>query len=112
MELYGIRQKKRQTMPLAGIFMAITAVGVYRSFCDEFSYPANYREVYLAIFIFSLIFTLTGMLKSIPKNILFAGYTIAFFGFMLLRRDYLKGSFNILLNYVNIKKQEYYSLMK
>lgn len=67
MELYGIRQKKRQTMPLAGIFMAITAVGVYRSFCDEFSYPANYREVYLAIFIFSLIFTLTGMLKSIPK---------------------------------------------
>lgn len=47
MELYGIRQKKRQTMPLAGIFMAITAVGVYRSFCDEFSYPANYREVYL-----------------------------------------------------------------
>lgn len=107
MELYGIRQKKRQTMPLAGIFMAITAVGVYRSFCDEFSYPANYREVYLAIFIFSLIFTLTGMLKSIPQNILFAGYTIAFFGFMLLRRDYLKGSLNILLNYVNIKKQEY-----
>lgn len=107
MELYGIRQKKRQTMPLAGIFMAITAVGVYRSFCDEFSYPVNYREVYLAIFIFSLIFTLTGMLKSIPKNILFAGYTIAFFGFMLLRRDYLKGSLNILLNYVNIKKQEY-----
>ena len=45
MELYGIRQKKRQTMPLAGIFMAITAVGVYRSFCDEFSYPANYREM-------------------------------------------------------------------
>ncbi len=107
MELYGIRQKKRQTMPLAGIFMAITAVGIYRSFCDEFSYPADYREVYLAIIIFSLIFTLTGLLKTVRRNILFAGYTIAFLGYSFLRHDYLKKSVNILLNYVNIKKQEY-----
>ncbi len=109
MELYSVKREKRQIMFLAGVFMGTMAVGIYLSFCDVFAYPKNYRDIYLAVVIFSLIFTLTGMCSNILKNILYIGYTAAFGIYALLKTDYLQENINVLLAYIMVKKQEYTS---
>lgn len=107
MELYGGVRKKRQVMFSAGIFMVIMATGIYRCFCDAFNYPANYKEIYLSIIIFSLIFTVTGICVNLLKNILYGLYSAAFGGYILLKADYLKDNFNVLFSYIMKRREEY-----
>ena len=107
MELYGVRRKKRYVMPTAGIFMSIMSVGIYWSFCDAFAYPKSYRNVYLAIVVFSLVFTITGVCGNILRNILYVGYAAAFGIYAVLKTDYLQQHINVLYSYVMIKRQEY-----
>lgn len=109
MELYGVGRKKRQVMPFAGIFMMAMAAGSYLGFCNAFAYPDDYREIYLAIIIFSVLFTLTGICHGILKNILYAGYTLAFGIYAVLKADCLQEDINVLYSYIMVKKQQYIS---
>lgn len=107
MELYGVRQRKSQSVLLTGIFMAIMAAGIYQAFCEAFGYSKGYREIYFSIIAFTCIFAVTGIFNSIIKNILYGAYAATFGVYSLIYVDYLKENMDVLISYVMTVRQDY-----